>query len=159
MTIQVKQNRFFLLVSAIGSILFWIGVFTLLLGNLSGCMTLKKAERKYATNVVDTTFTTITTVIPRDSAVTVVKTDTTYLKQIIRQGRATVTIIREPTNTTVIANCDSLSQSKRFPVQTVKQIWGVSPNYKTATHVLIGLVIALILVYFFTRKWAIVPRT
>lgn len=122
------------------------------------------AKRKYATDVVDTTYTNIITTIPRDSVIKVFKTefksDTVRVIEKVRQGRASVTIIREPTNTTVIANCDSVSKSQKVITKIVKQQWGVDPKYKqrastwqTVAIVFIGLFVAGIAVWYFTHRF------
>jgi hypothetical protein len=127
------------------------------------------AKARFATVEHDTTFSTITTTIPRDSVVVKFKTDTTRYIEKTRQGRATVTIIREPTNTTVIANCDSLSKSQQVATSIENQKWGVDPAYQKWRYISFGLIglfalfflllIALIVgVKFFTRNYSVTPR-
>lgn len=110
----------------------------LLLSSLSlSCVTLRKCEQKFGRGqVTDTTYTTVPITVPRDSAVLVTKTqmhfDTTHTRivEVSKQGRATVTIIREPVNTTVLANCDSVVIEKKVPVAVTTRQFGVSPWWK-----------------------------
>lgn len=156
--LAARAKGFCLWVSVVFTTLIWIGLFALLFAPLEGCTTFAKAQRKYATNVVDTTFTVVKTVLQKDSVVLHELTDTTTVYREIHQGRATIIYRRNPKQTTVQANCDSAVIEKKVPVYVTKQVWGVNPNYKTATHILIGLVVALILVYLFTQKYQITPK-
>lgn len=131
----------------------------LLAAALVNCHPYEVAKRKYAKDVIDTTYTTITTTIPRDSVRLVVRTDTTHIIERVRQGRATVTIIREPKNTTVIANCDSVTKPQKVMVKTVRQVWGVDPRFRdqaktwrTVAFVLIGLIGAGVIAYVLTYR-------
>lgn len=129
---------------------------------VSSCMTFQKAQRRYATNVADTIFTTVITTVPRDSVRLVVKTDTTRIIERMRQGRATVTIIREPTNTTVLADCDSLTRSQQVATRIITQKWGVDPAYKvtsdrwrTVALTLIALALVGTSLYFLSHKFTV----
>lgn len=109
----------------------------LLLG-LGGCVTYQKCLTKFGqASVTDTTYIQemLTMTVPRDSVSTSFKTDTTHYVETVRQGRATLTIIREPVNTTVLAECrDSvLTQIVERPVlvKTTTET-GVAPWYKIA---------------------------
>lgn len=131
---------------------------------LNGCRPYEVAKRKYATDVVDTTFTNIVTTIPRDSVVKVIHNDTLRVTERhverVKQGRATVTIIREPTNTTVIANCDSVRKEQKVVTKTVRQVWGVDPRFRdqartwrTVAFVLIGLIGVGVVAYVLTYRY------
>ncbi|GAB2571781.1 hypothetical protein [Spirosoma areae] len=126
---------------------------------LQGCMTFQKAQRKFATNVADTTFTTITTVVPKDSAVLRIVTDTTTVVHEIRQGRAKIIYQRDPKMTIIKAECDSVVIEKRVPVYVTKQVWGVDPAYKDQANtrlaiikVLLGIILAGVLAYLFAHR-------
>lgn len=129
---------------------------------MAGCATFEKARRRYATDMADTTFTTITTMIPRDSVRLVIKTDTTRIIERMRQGRATVTIIREPTYTTIKADCDSLTKSHRVGTKIITQKWGVDPAYKESSErwkvvalTTIALAIVVASGYFLSKKFTV----
>ncbi|KAA9357247.1 hypothetical protein [Larkinella humicola] len=110
---------------------------------LPGCLTQKKILRK-AETLVDTTYVTQveTVMIPRDSAVVRLTTDTTHVKVIERQGRATVTVIRTPTETTARADCDSIVKEVRVQIPCPPQlIVGVNENWRTAAFVLGALLL------------------
>lgn len=156
--ITPTHKRYFWTISAVLSSLLTILVYALLFFELTGCMSFRKAERRYATSVIDTTYTVVKKVVPKDSVILRLVTDTSTVIREIRQGRATIIYRRNPRQTSVQANCDSIVVEKKVPVYITKQVWGVSPNYKTATHLLIGIVIALLFVYFFTRNYQIVNR-
>lgn len=158
---------------ALANLLLFAAGVILLLGAQSCASLYERAQLRFMKTVPDTTFTRVTTTIPRDSVVTVVKTDTTHYIERVKQGRATVTIIREPTNTTVIANCDSLSKVQQVPTRIEKQEWGVDPAYQqkaqrwqTIALVLIGLFVLLILLViglffayrFVFRNYSIAPK-
>jgi hypothetical protein len=110
---------------------------------LSGCLTQSKILRK-AEKLVDTTYVTKveTVVIPRDSAVLRIRTDTTYVKVIERQGRASVTLIRTPTETTARADCDSIIKYVPVTVPCPPQlIVGVNEHWRTAALGIGGLLL------------------
>lgn len=141
----------------------------LLLFLLSGCMTFQKAQRRYATTEVDTVYHTVTTVVPRDSAVLRLVTDTTTVIREIRQGRAQIIYERNPRTTTIKANCDSVFIEKKVPVYITKQVWGVDPKWKeqaedaerwatrwrTAFFVLLGLLAATVAAIWFLRTFTV----
>jgi hypothetical protein len=111
--------------------------------SLSGCLTQSKILRK-AEKLVDTTYVTKveTVVIPRDSAVLRLRTDTTFVKVIERQGRATVTIIRTPTETTARADCDSIVKYVPVTVPCPPQLQiGVNELWRTAALASGGLLL------------------
>ncbi|MGV3561575.1 hypothetical protein [Larkinella arboricola] len=54
--------------------------------------------------------------IPKDSVILKTRTDTTRLFLTERQGRATVTLIRAPQETTAKAECDTIV--KKVPVKS-----------------------------------------
>lgn len=148
--LAARRKNVCLWVSVVLTTLTWIGLFALLFAPLSGCVNgYELARLRYAHQVADTTFQTITTTIPRDSVVTSFKTDTTHYFETVKQGRATLTIIREPTNTTVIANCDSLTKSQKVPTRIETQEWGTDPKYETQTRILLAVVIGLGMVVAF----------
>lgn len=164
--ITPRHKRYFWSISVGLSTLMLIGVILLLVGTLSGCMTYEKARLRYSTDKIDTTFQTVTTRIHGDTIYRVFKTDTTRYVEKVKQGRATVTIIREPTNTTIIANCDSISKSQKVPLKIVTQKWGVDPRFerqantwKTVAFLLMGLLGVGVIVYIFTHKFQIIKRT
>lgn len=116
---------------------------------LSGCMTFQKAKSRYATTITDTTFSHVTLTVPHDSVVHVMKNDTVHERRIERytQGRATLTIIREPTNTTVLADCAEARKDTLVATHVDNNQWGVSKHYETATKVLGFIVLAIVLAY------------
>ncbi|RIV23625.1 LytTR family transcriptional regulator [Fibrisoma montanum] len=129
---------------------------------LSSCTSFEKAFRKYGRTVNDTTYTTVQLTVPKDSSILVVKTDTTRIVERVRQGRATVTIIREPTNTTVLAECDTVVVEKRVPGVIRTQLWGVDPKFekqakrwRTAFLILAGLVIAVLAAVWFLKRFTV----
>ena len=151
-----RINRFFWSAMAGFSTLLLIGMVALC---CVGCTTFEKAKRKYATNVTDTTFTTVRTVVPKDSAVLRIVTDTTTVVHEIRQGRARIIFQRDPKTTVIKAECDSVVVEKKVPVYITKQVWGVDPAYKdradTRLNViwgLLALLLAAILAYVFAHK-------
>lgn len=104
---------------------------------LTGCSTFKQCEEKFITRTIqDTTeiHQVVSVVVPRDSIILITKTDTTHYIHSERQGRATVTIIREPINTTVIAECDSVHSQTviQTNVPTTSYTVGIAPWYKWA---------------------------
>lgn len=110
---------------------------------LSGCLTQSRILRK-AEQLVDTTYVTKveTVVIPRDSAVLRIRTDTTFVKVIERQGRASVTLIRTPTETTVRADCDSIIKYVPVTVPCPPQLQiGVNEHWRTAALAMGGLLL------------------
>jgi uncharacterized protein YpmS len=137
---------------------------------MNGCASAYElAKARFAHEVADTTFTTITTTVPSESVVTTFVTDTTHYIEKLRQGRATVTIIREPTNTTIIANCDSLSKSQQVATRIENQQWGVDPSNQKWKWIAFGLIgfFALLLVLiacavvgvrFFSRNYSVTPK-
>lgn len=142
---------------------WWIGLLAtnlMLLATIallfSSCTSLyERAKARYMHQSTDTTFSTVTASVPAETLRTVFRTDTTHFIREIRQGRATVTIIREPTNTTVIANCDSASTSKRVATQIQKEEWSEDSKYKRWLIIallvsagLLGLLLMLILIGF-----------
>jgi hypothetical protein len=130
---------------------------TLLL--LSSCTTFKAAKRKFMSTVSDTTYTTVTTTVPRDSAVLRIITDTTTVVHEVRQGRARIIYQRTPQTTLIKADCDSVIVEKKVPQYITKQVWGVDPKYKdqaayykTGFFGLLGFVVlCLIVVYLLSR--------
>ncbi|MEZ0611946.1 hypothetical protein ACAW74_25765 [Fibrella sp. WM1] len=105
--------------------------YILIAGCLSGCTSLyNRAKARFQTTHVDTTYQLITVAVPADSTSLVVPTATTPLTQKQTQGRATVTIIREPTNTTVLADCAGAEKDTLVMVKTVTEKWGVDPKYQ-----------------------------
>lgn len=126
-----------------------------LLASIASCTTLKKCERKFAKTITDTVTIKkqIVVTIPKDSSVLRIITDTTTLIREVRQGRATVRIVREPTYTTVYASCDSARIVKeatlRMPKNTI-QI-GVNKNWKYAFFVALGLLLLLITALWLNR--------
>jgi hypothetical protein len=136
----------------------------LLIGLLftTSCASLySRAKARYGTTTIaDTTYTRITLTVPRDSVILKVRTDTTHLIERTRQGRATVTIIREPTYTTIRADCDSARRDTVVATRIITERWGVDPAYqeratkwKTAFWVAIGLLLMAALVYVFAHKF------
>ena len=112
-----------------------------------------------STTTYDTTRHTIrdTITIPRDSAVLVLKTDTTRVIEHFTRGKATVTIIRQPTNTTVLANCESTTiiREVKLPSAIINNTWGVAAWYKWAFWMLAGMVLVLLLVWYLTTRLAV----
>lgn len=113
-----------------------------------------------STTTYDTTRHTIrdTVTVPRDSVVLVLKTDTTRVIEHFTQGKATVTIIREPTNTTVLANCESttiIREIKLPPTAITDNTWGVANWYKWAFWMVAGMVLVLLLVWYLTTRLAV----
>lgn len=132
---------------------------------LSSCMTFEKAFRKYGHNRIDTTFTTVRTAIPHDSAVLRVVTDTTTVVREIRQGRARIIYERNPQTTYIRADCDSVIVEKKVPQYINRQVWGVDPVYKanaerwqTIAFVLMGLIGTAVIAYVFTYQLKISKR-
>lgn len=145
---------------AVLSSLLTIGLYLLLFVGLEGCNKFEIAKRKYTTNVVDTTYQTITTVVPKDSAVLVTRTDTTRVVLTERQGRATIIYQRDPKVTTIRAVCDTVVVEKRVPVYVKKQVWGVDPAYKDKAAdrlnliwVLMAIIVIGIMAYLFTHRF------
>ncbi|KAB7728123.1 hypothetical protein F5984_20470 [Rudanella paleaurantiibacter] len=136
---------------------------------LGGCMTFEKARRRYSTTEIDTVYQTISTVVPRDSAVLRVVTDTTTVVREIRQGRARIIYERNPRTTTIKANCDSVFIEKKVPVVITKQVWGIDPKWKeraedaelwvsrwrTAAFVLLGLILSTLAAIWFLRTFTV----
>jgi hypothetical protein len=118
-------------------------------------MTFDRARRRYATIHADTVTVTkqVTLMIPKDSAVLRIITDTTHVVSEARQGRATVRIVREPRYTTVYAQCDSAAIVRNVEAKFAQQQnhWGVSRWYKRAFWVATGSAIALTITLFFQR--------
>ncbi|MGA0556547.1 hypothetical protein ACO2Q8_07850 [Larkinella sp. VNQ87] len=114
-------------------------ILILLVLAVTGCTTFNKAFRKFGHMGNDTTLVQIpvTVNIPKDSAMLVLKTDTTRVIREVRQGRATVRIIRDHTNTIVQANCDSIIKTitGKARVVTKKVTWGVDPKYRSQAKV------------------------
>ncbi|GAB3956726.1 hypothetical protein GCM10028805_47500 [Spirosoma harenae] len=128
----------FLMLLFIGSLLF------------SSCTSLyDRAKARYATEETDTIYSTVTARIKGDTVSHVFKTDCTHYIRTERQGRATVTVIREPTNTTVIAECDSASVSQRIATQIKNQTWGVDPKYQRRFWIAIAVAAGLFLLFLF----------
>ena len=132
----------------------------LLLLAVCSCVTLRKCEEKFSRSAVtDTLYMTVSRTVPRDSTILVTKTNvhfdtiTTRIVEISKQGRATVTLIREPVNTTVLAECDSVVVVQRVPYQVdVIRTFGVSPWWKWAGIVSGGLLLlALITLWLLSR--------
>lgn len=141
------SSRTFFVIPTIG------GIYILLL--LSSCSR-SRLLRKLATDTV-TVRQMVTVTVPRDSAVLRLVTDTTTVIREIRQGRATVRIVREPHFTTVYATCDSVRISKeaiaKVPRNTI--IVGVNRWYKTGFWVAFLLFGILSAAIWLSRTWAI----
>ncbi|GAB3958169.1 hypothetical protein GCM10028805_51980 [Spirosoma harenae] len=128
----------FLMLLFIGSLLF------------SSCTSLyDRAKARYAKEDTDTTYSTVTATVPAETVTHVFRTDTTHYIERVKQGRATVTIVREPTNTTVIAECDSASVSQRIATQIKNQTWGVDPKYQRRYWIAIAVAAGLFLLFLF----------
>ena len=99
----------------------------------------------------------LTVTVPRDSAVLRLITDTTTVVREIRQGRATVRIVRQPHFTTVYANCDSLKITKeaiaKLPHNTI--LVGVNKWYKTGFWIVLLLFGILSTAIWLSRLWTI----
>lgn len=113
---------------------------------LAGC-SLKRYERKFAKTVMDTVTVRQQVVfnVPKDSAVLRIVTDTTHFIKEVRQGRATVRIVREPTYTTVFATCDSMRIVKEAIAKIPQKVvyFGVPKFYKFGFYALL-LVLGLL---------------
>lgn len=151
-----KHKVYFWSVMTFFAILLTLGMSVL----LEGCTTFEKAQRKYSTNVVDTTFSTYKTVVPRDSAVLRLVTDTNTVIHEIREGRTRIIYQRNPKMTVIKAECDSVVIEKRVPVYIEKQVWGVDPAYKDKAEsrlitiwILGGLLVAGLLLYIFVHRF------
>lgn len=120
-----------------------------------GCSN-RRLLRKLATDTV-TVRQKVTFTVPKDSAVLRIITDTTTVVREIRQGRATVRIVREPTYTTVYANCDSVKITKeaiaKVPRNTI--IAGVHRWYKIGFWIVLLLFGILSTAIWLSRTWAI----
>lgn len=101
-----------------------------LLLTLTACNSFRRAKQKFLSTQVDTTYQTIRQVIPRDSLITMFRTDTSTIRQVIQQGRVQVIYERNPRTTIIRATSDSVIIEKRIPVTVEKQIWGVDPKYR-----------------------------
>ncbi|RRB13425.1 hypothetical protein [Larkinella knui] len=115
----------------------------LLLLILSGCLTEKRIRRN-AHQLTDTTYVTktVTVTIPKDSAIVRTVTDTTRIFLTERQGRATVTLIRTPTETSAKAVCDTIIREVRVTVPCPPELQiGVNAWWRVAALVLGGLLI------------------
>lgn len=122
---------------------------------LSSCSQ-RRLLRKLQTDTV-TVRQMVTVTVPKDSAVLRIVTDTTTVIKEIRQGRATVRIVREPTYTTVYATCDSVKITKeaiaKVPRNTI--IVGVSRWYKTGFWIVLLLFGLLSTALWLSRLWTI----
>ena len=138
-----------------------VAVFCLGLCLFSCNVTYQRCLDKFGrtTNVYDTTRHTIrdTVTVPRDSAVLVVHTDSTRIVRHYTRGKATVTIIREPTNTTVLANCESTTiiRELKIPPANQNNTWGVATWYKWAFWMAVAMVLVLLLVWYITARLAV----
>lgn len=125
----------------------------------TSCATFKRCERKFGNTVTDTVtvVTPVTVHVPKDSAVLRVVTDTATLIREVRQGRATVRIIREPTYTTVYAKCDSVAITKnaiaKIPQKIVKV--GVSRFYRYGFFALLILLGVLGIAFWLSRLFTV----
>lgn len=99
-------------------------LFFVLIALLAACTTYKKCAEKYSTTYVDSVQVTvpISVVVPRDSVITRVKTDTTYLYKEVQQGRARVILERTPVITTVTAKCDTVTIVKHSTVFVPREV-------------------------------------
>ncbi|GAB4042193.1 hypothetical protein [Spirosoma litoris] len=153
-----KLKTFLLSLATFCSFLELLGVVALLM-SLDSCTSFEKAKRKYATTLVDTTFTTVRVVVPSDSAVLRLVTDTTTVTHEIREGRTRIIYQRSPKTTVIKAECDSVVVVKEVPKYITKQVWGVDPAYQSKAErrliiiwILVGLLIAGILLYIFMHR-------
>lgn len=91
----------------------------------------RRLLRKLSTDTV-TVRQLVTVTVPKDSAILRLITDTTTVVREVRQGRATVRIVREPHFTTVYANCDSVKIIKEAVAKVPRNniIVGVNKWYK-----------------------------
>lgn len=118
------------------SILLFFLLLTLILLAF-GCSN-RRLLRKLATDTV-TVRQMVTVTVPKDSAVLRLVTDTTTVVREVRQGRATVRIVREPTYTTVYANCDSVQITKEAIAKVPRNniMVGVNKWYKRGFYFLL----------------------
>lgn len=128
----------------------------------SSCTTYRKCAEKYSTTYTDSVEITVpvTVLVPRDSVITRVKTDTTYIYKEVQQGRARVIIERTPVITTVQAKCDTVTITKEVPVMVPQEVRvfrddpdKVAGWYREAFWwmLLVNLII-IALFYFLSRK-------
>lgn len=126
---------------------FLAGLITalLLVLALSQCISYKRCAEKYNLTTVDTTYVTRadTVKVPADSAVFVTRTDTTYLTQIVRQGRAVVTMQRTPKTTYVKADClpTYIVREIKVPVAIKPTFEKPQTGWRTAFFVALGAAI------------------
>lgn len=125
----------------------------------SGGCSLRRYERRHARTATDTVTVRQTVVfnVPKDSAVLRVVTDTTRIIKEVRQGRATVRIVREPTYTTIYATCDSMRIAKEAIAKIPQRVvsFGVPKSYKIGFYTLLILLIALIAGIYLSRFFTI----
>lgn len=114
-----------------------------LLLSIWGCVTYRKCEQKFGTVHIDTTYVEkpVTVLVPKDSVVLSLKTDTTTVYKEIQQGRAKIIYSRTHEKTIVQADCDSVVVTKtiRVPVESKHITWGVNPFWKTIAYAFITL--------------------
>ena len=133
--------------------------FAFLALGLNSCVTLKRCERKFSQTLTDTVRVEkqVTLSIPKDSAIVRIITDTSTVIREIRQGRATVRIVREPTYTTVYAKCDSATIAQKILLKAPKNniIMGVSKWYRLGFWISLGLLVVFTLAFFISRLFTI----
>lgn len=128
---------------------------------LGSCVTYKKCQEKFGTPQTDTVQVTVQVpvLVPRDSIITVTKTDTTYLYKEVQQGRARVIIERNPATTTVQAKCDTVTIIRDVPVKVPMKHYvfqdnpdKVSKFWKSAFWWMLAVNVLICLLFYITRK-------
>ncbi|MBO0934605.1 hypothetical protein [Fibrella aquatilis] len=117
-------------------------------------MTYKRCQDKFQTAThTDTTYIqrTDTVAVPAATAGFQVKTDTTYLTQIVREGRAVVTYVRTPQVTRVQADClpDTIYQQVRVPLAVTTRNVFEKPQTGWRTAAIVALFAAVLGWLFF----------
>lgn len=119
---------------------------------LSSCMTYEKAVRKFGHLATDSTRITVrdTVIVPYDSVVFQLKTDTTTVHRIVEQGRAKIFYDRTHTITKVKAECKPDTIIREIVAKGPPQAsFGIAPWYKTAFFITFGLLLVAIVSYVF----------
>ncbi len=91
---------------------------------ITSCTTYKKCADKFSSTYTDSVrvVVPVAVVVPRDSVITRVKTDTTYIYKEVQQGRARVILERTPIVTTIQAKCDTVTITREVPVMVPQEV-------------------------------------
>ncbi len=102
----------------------------------------RRCQSLYGHPATDTTHVTdtVTVRVPHDVISYHVLTDTTTVRDTLRQGRARLIYVRTPVLTTVQADCDTvtITRTVRLPCPPTVQQWGIAPWYRWAFYAALG---------------------